>query len=123
SLQGKVPAQQLWLDFSRKAVGYEPGAAEQWWDSHRDQAPRSDYRHIFNMARQRGMLRVASVDAFSPVPQDPALNRPNGDLVDVVPPEVPGVPGGRILIRLSEPEFSSIVKQLEGVLLPEAYTQ
>src|SRR5208337_51562 len=117
SLQGKVPAQQLWLDFSRKAVGYEPGAAEAWWDSHRDQEPRTDYRHIFNMARERGMQRVASVDAFPPVPEPD----PHSDLVDVVPPDVQ--PTGRTLIRLSGPEFSNIVKQLEQVLCPEAYTQ
>ncbi len=59
SLQGSRPAEQLWLDFSRKAVGYEPGAPEAWWAAHRGQAPRSDYRHIFNMARQRGLQRVA----------------------------------------------------------------
>ena len=31
------PAEQLWLDFSRKAVGYEAGAAEAWWAAHRSQ--------------------------------------------------------------------------------------
>lgn len=113
------PAQQLWYDFSSKAVGYEPGAAEAWWDSHVGQASRTDYRHIFNMARQRGMQRVASVDAFTPVPPE----SPHTDLVDVVPPEVQAAPGGRTLIRLSEAEFSNLTKQLEEVLNPYVFTQ
>jgi hypothetical protein len=115
SLQGSRPAEQLWLDFSRKAVGYEPGAAEAWWVTHRSQEPRTDWRHIFNMARQRGMQRVADVAAFPPVPDEP-----NSDLVDVVPPEVGEQ---RPLIRVSGGEFSSIVKQLEKILSPHVYTQ
>lgn len=110
------PAERLWLDFSSKAVGYEPGAAEQWWTSHRTQAPRTDYRHIFNMARQRGMLRVADPAAFPPVPEDP----PHSDLVDVVPPEVPI---GKVQVRLAGAEFSNIITQLEQILTPYAYTQ
>lgn len=111
------PAERLWLDFSSKAVGYEPGAAEAWWASHRSQDPRTDYRHIFNMARQRGMQRVASVDAFTPVPEA----EPHSDLVDVVPPEAPT--GERTLIRLSEARFSEILDQLESTLNPFVYTQ
>jgi hypothetical protein len=120
SLQGSIkPAERLWLDFSSKAVGYEPGAAEAWWMSHRSQEPRSDYRHVFNMARQRGMQRVASVDAFTPVPEPD----PHNDLVDVIPPDVQAALGGRILIRLSGAEFSNIVTQLEEIICPHVYTQ
>ena len=111
--------QDLWLDFSRKSVGYEPGSAERWWDTHRDQQPRTDYRHIFNMARQRGMQKVAPVTAFEPVPE-PA---PNSDLVDVMPAEVSAAPGGHTPIHLSEAEFSNITKQLEQVISPYVYTQ
>jgi hypothetical protein len=107
--------QDLWLDFSRKAVGYEPGAAEAWWGAHYNQQPRTDYRHIFNMARQRGMQKVADVNAFGPV-SEPA---PHSDLVDVVPPETPA----NTIIRVVEAEFSSIVDQLETVLSPLVYTQ
>lgn len=110
------PAQRLWYDFSSKAVGYEAGAAEAWWDSHVGQAPRSDYRHIFNMARQRGMQKVASVDAFQPIPEP----EPHNDLVDVTPPEVQEL---RPLVRVSGAEFSNIVKQLEEVVTPYVYTQ
>lgn len=113
------PAQQLWYDFSSKAIGYEPGAAEAWWDSHVGQASRTDYRHIFNMARQRGMLRVAPVDVFPPVEPEPAA--PNSDLVDVMPPE--STSGGRTQIRLSEANFSNIITHLEETLSPYVYTQ
>jgi hypothetical protein len=123
SLQFSSPARQLWLDFSAKAKGYEPGAAEQWWLAHHSQVPRTDYRHIFNMARQRGMLRVASPDDFPPVPEQSSPQLANSDLVDVMPPEPGAVPGGRILVRLSGAEFSNIVKQLEGILSPHVFTQ
>jgi hypothetical protein len=116
SLQGSRPAEQLWLDFSRKAQGYEVGAPEAWWTAHRGQEPRSDYRHIFNMARQRGMLRVADVSTFEPVPEPD----PHSDLVDVVPPDMGEA---RPLIRISGAEFSNIVKQLEEILSPHVYTQ
>jgi hypothetical protein len=117
SLIGSRPAETLWLDFSAKAIGFEPGAAQGWWNAHRLQAPRTDYRHIFNMARQRGMQRVADVSAFEPVE---VISEVNSDLVDVVPPEVPA---GRPLIRISGAEFSSITKQLEEILSPYVYTQ
>src|SRR5271170_6977189 len=113
SLQGSRPAERLWLDFSSKAAGAEAGAAEQWWSSHRDQQPRSDWRHILNLARQRGMQRVADVSAFEPVPE-PAL-------VDVVPPALPV--DGRVTILLEEANFSGIIDQLESVLNPHVYTQ
>jgi hypothetical protein len=104
---------RLWLDFSRKAVGYEPGAAEAWWQSHRHQDPRTDYRHIFNMARQRGMQKVADVAAFEPVPEPDAL-------VDVMPPDAPQ---GKPVIRISGAEFSNIIRRLEEILSPHVYTQ
>jgi putative DNA primase/helicase len=114
------PAESLWLDFSAKAVGFEPGAAQAWWDAHRLQAPRTDYRHVFNMARQRGMLKVASPDDFTPVPEHNSPDETNSDLIDVVPPEVPV---GRIIVRLSGAEFANITKQLEEILAPYVYTQ
>ena len=124
SIQHRNRAEMLWLDFSRKSVGYEPGAAEAWWASHHTQTPRTDYRHIFNMARQRGMMNVASVDTFPPVLTPESMERAdNGDLIDVVPPEVQPNPGERLQIRLTGGDFSNIVKQLEQIITPYAYTQ
>jgi hypothetical protein len=119
SIQHTTVAAQLWLDFSRKAVGYEPGAAEAWWQSHRDQQPRTDFRHIFNMARQRGMQRVASVGDFPPVVDD---TPPHSDLVETAPPAVQPT-GERRIIRVTEGNFSGVVVELEEVLRPFVYTQ
>ena len=117
SVQGSRPTQQLWLDFSRKAVGYEPGAAEAWWQAHARAEPRSDYRHIFGLARQRGMQRVADPAAFPlvPEPEQP----PNSDLVDVAAAAPPGRPS----VYISGEQFSHIIQQLEQIITPDVYTQ
>jgi putative DNA primase/helicase len=112
----KPNGRQLWLDFSRQAAGYEPGAAEAWWDAHKGQQPRTDWRHIFSMAHQRGFKRVASPDAFPPVTEPD----PNADLIDVMPPEVGQ---GKPVVRISGAEFSNIIKQLESIISPDVYTQ
>ncbi len=104
---------QLFLDFSRKAVGYEPGAAEAWWDAHKGQQSRTDWRHVFTMAHQRGFQRVADVSAFPPVSE-------NSDLVDTLPPDAGPA---RPIIRLSGADFSGIVTNLEQIISPHAYTQ
>lgn len=67
SIQQTRPASQLWLDFSRKAAGYEPGKPEDWWAAHAHQLPRSDYRHIFSIARAQGWGKTVSAEAFTPV--------------------------------------------------------
>lgn len=87
SLQATRPAQQLWYDFSRNAVGYEPGGEIAWWESHQQQTPRSVYRHIFTMAGHLGWQspRFASVDAFTPTTTAPGVAP---QPVNVDPPEV-----------------------------------
>lgn len=76
SLQPTRPARQLWLDFSRKAAGYSPGAPEQWWHTHASQVPRSDYRHILGLARARGWRQSSAPDAF---PLNPPSGAVSGD--------------------------------------------
>jgi hypothetical protein len=78
--------------------------------------PRSDYRRIFNMARQRGMQRVADPASFQPVPEP----EPHSDLVDVMPPDTGEA---RPIIRISGAEFANIAKQLEEIISPHVYTQ
>jgi hypothetical protein len=67
---------QLFDQFSRSAPKYEPGKPEEWWEAHRDQAPRSDYRHIFALARKRGWGAKAPTDAFEPLPPESPPNDP-----------------------------------------------
>lgn len=144
SLQATRPAEQLWLDFSRKAVGYEPGAPEAWWEAHKNQTPRSDYRHIFSLARERGLPRVADPELFPPVsdvgaegagadtgnrslslvqPSDTGGSDgpapPDGSgLISVVPP-APLKP----IIQIEDGQFSPIVRRLETILAPYVFIQ
>jgi hypothetical protein len=142
SLQHTRPIQQLWSDFSRKAVGYVEGADVEWWNAHRTQTPRTDYRHIFTMARERGMARVADPEAFPPVPtveqggqgesgagpeagqgatvRDGSNGPDSADTgaVDVVPPDPP-----QPIIRLVQGNYSNIIDQMEKLMVPEIYVQ
>jgi putative DNA primase/helicase len=135
SLQGSRPVEQLWYEFSRKAAGYTEGAPESWWQSHRGAAPRTDYRHIFAMARQRGWGATSPPEVFNPThdhgpgptqPEAPA----NAD--GALRPDGPdGTDAGRGLdlvherqiVRLVAKDFSQIIDQLEVLAKPEMYTQ
>lgn len=126
SLMNK-PSRQLWIDFSKKAPGYEPGAPEQWWETHRTQTPRTDYRHIFTMARARGMARVADPAAFSTVSAESAtsdaetnLRTPDPDVSAIsVIPNAPTRP----IIQLVDSRYSEIIAQIETLLIPDVFVQ
>jgi hypothetical protein len=131
SIQATRPAEALWKDFSRKAVGYEEGAAEIWWGNHFRQTPRTDYRHIFKMARDRGLARVADVSAFTPVVETgsaeggeeqpvPGPGAGTGASEDVrVVPDAPTQP----IIQLIQGNYSNIIDQMEALMVPEVYVQ
>jgi hypothetical protein len=85
--------------------------------------PRSDFRRIFNMARQRGMQRIASPDDFPPVAAADSPPAANSDLVDVMPPETQITPGERRTILLIDANFPNILDELEEVISPYVYTQ
>jgi len=151
SLQGTRPARQLWEDFSKKAVGYVEGGAAAWWDAHSRQEPRTDYRAIIAMARRAGMENVANPEAFPPVRAEPEQTQTDtgtdqaieGRAEDVVAPaqqgdadadaqDAAGDPGAinvvpdapiKPVIQLSDPRYSEIVDQLEGILVPYAFVQ
>lgn len=118
SLQGSRPAEQLWLDFSRKAIGYAPGAPEEWWNTHKTQEPRSDYRHIFNMARQRGLQRVSPVESFPLVADEVE----EGDSTGFGGANPTHTPDGRRIIRCYD-NFADVVEQLEKEITPYVFTQ
>lgn len=69
----------LFVTFSEFAANYEPGAPQAWWDQHATQIPRSDFRHIFTMARNLGWRAAtrADITTFEPV-KDPD---PYADLI------------------------------------------
>lgn len=88
SLKDSRPARELWLDFSAKAAGHQPGAAEQWWASHEGQAPRSDWRHILKLARTHGWSEVSDAGVFEPVTAETGTAPTGADPVqqDLLPP-------------------------------------
>jgi putative DNA primase/helicase len=59
-----IDAQELFCHFSAQHTGAAPHAAHEWWAAHATQQPRSDYRHIFTMARRLGWRCVADIKAF-----------------------------------------------------------
>jgi hypothetical protein len=61
----------IFREFSLRAPNYEPGVDSDWWETHRSQTPRSDFRHIFTLARKLGWRGSAEPDDFDLVePRD-----------------------------------------------------
>jgi hypothetical protein len=132
SLQYTREARDLWLDFSRKAVGYVEGAPEAWWHTHANQTPRSDYRHIFTLARGLGWGATSAPNVFGPIassggavqttdngPDGSDSSTSAGQTLDVAPAPLPD----KRLVRLVADNFAEIVHQLENIIAPEVYTQ
>lgn len=65
---------ELFQQFSAQADNFKPGDPEQWWEEHTGQPTRTDYRHIFTLARKLGWGAVADLGAF-PI-CEPANQRP-----------------------------------------------
>lgn len=117
SIRNSRPAERLWYDFSRKAVGYEAGAPETWWNAHSTQQPRSDYRHIFKLARSFGWSLSSSPDQF------PVVVRPTNEgdekEIDVAPPPLPDKP----IVQVADSRLVENVAQLSSLMKPYVYTQ
>lgn len=77
----------LWQEFSARvdAARGSPRrhSAVEWWAGHIDGATRTDWRHIFTMAKRLGWGSVASPDAFEPIAKD--VPRDITDLLDGSP--------------------------------------
>ena len=119
SLQHSRPARQLWIDFSDRAAGAEPGAAEAWWAAHVGAVPRSDYRHIFRLARAQGWRPRASADIFAPVPESGAgdVHEVPGDIqVSVLPPEP-----DRPVLRVAGGNLPGLIERCTDLLVPELF--
>jgi putative DNA primase/helicase len=96
----------LWQDFSASAPGYEPAADDDWWDAHSGQTPRSDFRHIFTLARRLGWRTLADVAAFPVVDLVPDLN-----------------PAAKPVLRLTAGQLDRYAVAAESILSPEVFTQ
>lgn len=113
SIKTTRPAQQLWVDFSRKSPSYtnsESDAPEKWWAAHEAQIPRSDYRHIFKLARARGWSATSDASTFVPVESSIVSDE------DTMPPPV-----ARPVVRIVGGELPAIADRCEKLLSPELY--
>lgn len=117
SIRYSRPAETLWNDFSRKSVGYEPGAPEAWWKAHDTQQPRSDYRHVFALARSLGWSLTSSGSEF-PVIVRPTLGGSTEDL-DVTPSPIPDKP----IIQIADARLVQNIAQMSDIIRPDVFTQ
>lgn len=61
--------EQQWLDFSARAPNQtDADDPSTWWEAHRHQQPRSDFRHIFSLARSLGWRLRSAPASFEIVP-------------------------------------------------------
>lgn len=124
SLKQSRPARQLWIDFSKKAHGYAPGAPEQWWTTHETQQPHSDYRHIFKLARSVGWKYTSAPSVFPVIDQsnragDSENSGELDSLPDVIPPPLPIKP----IVRVSDAALVENIAQMSGLIRPDVFRQ
>jgi primase-like protein len=126
SLQATRSVRALFTAFSQAAPNYTEGAPERWWDTHSNQIPRSDYRHIFTLARAQGWRPHVAPDAFTaPSQGEPTPGavsseaRANGD--DAPLPELP-IPE-RPIFRIEGGNLPHLMEKAEQLLNPILYSR
>ena len=117
SIKRSRPAAVLWSEFCSKAIGYVPGEPEKWWQAHSTQQPRSDYRHIFKLARGLGWSLSSSPDQFPIVSK--VGGDGNGEAIDVAPPPLPERP----IVQVADTRLVENIAQITALMKPEVYTQ
>ena len=90
--------------------GFNPGAARDWWSTHASAEPRSDYRHIFTLARKLKWGATSEPEDFPIVSDTP-------------PAEAPTEVTERPTLRLTSGELHNYAREAERILSPEIYTQ
>jgi hypothetical protein len=113
SLKKPYTGKDIWLDFSRKAKGYTKGAPEAWWEAHKTADPRTDYRHIFTLARKRGWGTTSEASKFPVVAEA-------GQPIDDPPSEMDLE---RRTIHVIDAALPTNVKELSEIMRDEVYTQ
>jgi hypothetical protein len=108
----------LWHDFSRRAPGYIANAPEEWWEAHVSQTPRTDYRHILNMARALGWGLARAEDFPTADAEPPTAAAPAHDPLDAL-----SEPLERPILRLAAGQLHHYAKRAEQILSPDVYTQ
>jgi putative DNA primase/helicase len=98
--------------FSQAAPNFNPDACNDWWTTHKDQTPRSDFRHVFTLARRLGWRTLADVNAF------PVVDSAPGELPPLLPDEA-----AKPILRLSSGALDHYALQAESILSPEIYVQ
>lgn len=110
---------RLWLAFERGGGPHE-NRPQDWWNAHRTQTPRSDWRHIFTLARKYGWGREPPPATAFPIvatsEQDKLIDAQPDKLVDLLAP-APEKP----LIRLQVGDLDNIATQCEAII--DAYSQ
>lgn len=121
---------QLFADFSAQITTPHPnrGSHADWWARHVDQAPRSDWRHIINMARRLGLANVAPAEAFG----EPIADAQRGGSQDSgsggasSQPELSQLLApapARPTIRIIGGELHNYAREAEALLSKELYAQ
>jgi hypothetical protein len=111
------------FEFSRNAPKYDARAAQDWWDAHKDQTPRTDYRHIFTLARQRGWGATADTNAFAPVVVSvrEGTAAPEGQPHN--PLDIEKAPLPRPRIQVTESNEPEVVTAATSAITSEVYKQ
>lgn len=121
---------ELFTDFSRAAPNYQAGDESTWWQRHLGAMPRTDYRHIFAMARRLGWGAAADPSLFPVVAEETTETGTTAERVsdgaDVGSPGdaslVPPMPEKPIL-RLVAGQLHNNARQAEEILAPELFVQ
>jgi len=111
------------FEFSRNAPKYDARAAQDWWDAHKDQTPRTDYRHIFTLARRRGWGATADTNAFAPVVVSvrEGTAAPEGQPHN--PLDIEKAPPPRPRIQVTESNEPDVINLATAAIAPQIYKQ
>jgi len=120
SLQRTRPVDRLFVDFSKLAPNYTDGAPQAWWEQHKAQATRTDFRHIFTLARKLANWGVISkASDFPPIEDTPAAGG-DGDGAAPADDQPADVQPQKRVIRVTEASLEDNLKDMTDVMRDSA---